>query len=140
MTDHAEMRTRPDNRPHWFSVILSTVWILMSWQVHEFLVGIYFMLQIVGTTARQLTPPSGSEVCQLAPAQMPESDFFVQFFGPHVLVTTIAIAAVILGKDLVLSPPRARRWNIALAILCGVLLFWGRLSLAIMEGSWGIVH
>jgi hypothetical protein len=111
----------------------------MAWQVHAFLIGMYFTLQWLNTERRLAQRPEGTGT-YLAPTQVPESDFFVQFFGFHVMVTTITIAAVILGKDLFLSPPRARMWNIALAMFCGLLLLCGWLSLGIMEGSWGIVH
>ena len=70
----------------------------------------------------------------------PEESYFIQFFGFHVLATTIALAAIILGKDLFLERRKSKAWNIALAMLCGILLCWGWMSFLAVEMKWGIVR
>ena len=58
----------------------------------------------------------------------------------QVMGTTIGLTVVILGKDLLLTPRRSRTWNIVLAAFCLVLLFWGRLTLGLIEADWGIIR
>jgi hypothetical protein len=115
-----------DKRPQWFSVVLSTVWILLSWRVHEYLVCLYYMAQGLSTGNHPVALPS-------------EANFFVQFFGFQAPTTTIAFSALILGKDLFLERAKSGVWNIILAVICGVLLCWGWVFFKLILVNWGIV-
>ena len=125
--DQAERRPMRDMRPSWFSVLLSTMWIGLSWQIYGRLIGQEFEFQIFSVNHPEMSPP-------------PADNFFVQFFGFHVLWTTFAIAALILGKDLFIMPLRSRIWNIAFAVLCGALIIGGWEMLSTFKLPWGTLH
>ena len=127
MKDQLQNQGPRDRRPSWFTALLATTWVLLAWRVHEYLVGMYFLLQVLGKGQQSIPEP-------------PQDNFFVQFFGSHALATTIGLTVVILGKDLFLTPQRSRTWNITLTAFCLVLLFWGRLTFGIIETNWGIVR